>query len=123
MLSLKKFKINNIIFKNRFVVSPMCQYSAINGNPSKWHYFHLLKLALSGAGKLMLESTAVNKAGRISNKDLTLCNNVNEKSFKELLKYIRKFSDIKIGIQLSHSGRKGSSYIPWVKKNYPLKKK
>lgn len=122
MIVFKKLKIKDQILKNRFVVSPMCQYSAINGNPSKWHYYHLLKLALSGASTLMLESTAVSKSGRISNKDLTLYSNKNEKNLKKLLKYLREFSNIKIGIQLSHSGRKGSSFIPWIKKNYPLKK-
>lgn len=122
MIAFKKIKINNLTLSNRFVVSPMCQYSAINGNPSPWHYFHLLKLALSGAGTLMLESTAVSKSGRISNCDLTLCNSENEKNLKKLIIYLRKFSDIKIGIQLSHSGRKGSSYVPWIKKNSPLQK-
>ena len=122
MKAFKKLNINGQILRNRFVVSPMCQYSAINGNPSKWHYYHLLKLALSGASTLMLESTAISKSGRISNKDLTLCSNKNEKYLKKLLIYLKEFSDIKIGIQLSHSGRKGSSFIPWIKKNFPLKK-
>ncbi len=122
MLAFKKLKINNLILKNRFVVSPMCQYSAKNGNPSKWHYFHLLKLALSGASTLMLESTAISNSGRISNKDLTLCNKSNENNFKKLLLFIKRFSDIKVGIQISHSGRKGSSCVPWIKPNFPLKK-
>ena len=122
MIAFKKLKIKDQILRNRFVVSPMCQYSANNGSPSKWHYYHLLKLALSGASMLMLESTAVSKSGRISNKDLTLYSNKNEKNLKKLLIYLREFSNIKIGIQLSHSGRKGSSFIPWIKKNYPLKK-
>lgn len=122
MISLKKLKIKNNLLNNRYVISPMCQYSAKNGNPSDWHYFHLLKLAMSGASILMLESTAVNSEGRISTKDLTLKNKVNEKSLKKLLIFLKKFSDIKIGIQISHSGRKGSSYIPWIKSNTPLKK-
>ena len=109
MLSLKKLKINKIILKNRFVVSPMCQYSANNGNPSKWHYFHLLKLALSGAGMLMFESTSINSVGRISIKDLSIKNKSNEKNLNKLVVFLRKYSDIKIGIQISHSGRKGSS--------------
>ncbi len=122
MPSFKKIKIKKFILKNRFVVSPMCQYSGKNGNPTEWHYFHLLKLALSGAALLMLESTAINNSGRITNKDLSIKNKSNEKSLKKLLLFLKKYSNIKIGIQISHSGRKGSAYIPWLKSNYPLKK-
>ena len=74
MRIFKSFKIKKNKFKNRFSVASMCQYSADNGNPSSWHYSHLGKLAQSGAGLLMLESTAVNSQGRISKKDLTLIN-------------------------------------------------
>lgn len=123
MNSLKEIEINNQTFNNRYVVSPMCQYSAKNGNPSEWHYFHLLKLAFSGAGMLMMESTAVSNEGRITLNDLTIKNNSNERSLKKLLTFLKKFSDIKIGIQISHAGRKGSSYVPWIKQNYPLNNK
>ena len=123
MKILKPFKINKIIFPNRITVASMCQYSAKNGNPSKWHYGHLQQLANSGAGMLMLESTAVNMNGRISLKDLALANKKNENSIKNLVSYIRKVSKIPLGIQISHSGRKGSAEIPWIKSNYPLKKK
>ena len=78
---------------------------------------------MSGASTLMLESTAVSSEGRISTKDLTLKNKVNEKKFKKIINLLKKFSDIKIGIQISHSGRKGSSYAPWIKSNTPLKKR
>jgi 2,4-dienoyl-CoA reductase-like NADH-dependent reductase (Old Yellow Enzyme family) len=122
MISFKKFKIGNHLLKNRYVVSPMCQYSAKNGNPTDWHYSHLSKLAITGASTLMLESTAVNNEGKISKNDLTLKNKINEKNLKRLIIFLRKFSDIKIGIQLSHSGRKGSSYVPWVRSNFPLNK-
>ena len=90
MKILKPFKINKIIFPNRITVASMCQYSAKNGNPSKWHYGHLQQLANSGAGMLMLESTAVNMNGRISLKDLALANKKNENSIKNLVSYIRK---------------------------------
>ena len=61
MKVLKEFKINKIKLDNRICVSPMCQYSAKNGNPSKWHYSHLKKLMQAGAGLMMIESTAVSK--------------------------------------------------------------
>ncbi len=119
---LKRTKINKINLANRFVISPMCQYSANNGNPSEWHYEHLLRLARTGAGMLMIESTSVNKIGRISKKDLTLANNKNEKSISKLVKFLKKKTNIPLGIQISHSGRKGSSEIPWIKSNQSLKK-
>jgi 2,4-dienoyl-CoA reductase-like NADH-dependent reductase (Old Yellow Enzyme family) len=116
-------KISNIKLSNRVVVSPMCQYSAINGCPSNWHYKHLANLIKSGASMLILESTAINKAGRITKKDLCLFNSQHQKSFKKLLLYLKSIKDIPILIQLSHAGRKGSAEVPWVKPNTPLKKK
>jgi 2,4-dienoyl-CoA reductase-like NADH-dependent reductase (Old Yellow Enzyme family) len=119
----KKLRLGKFILKNRIVVSPMCQYSSLNGSPSSWHYQHLGKLALSGAGMLMLESTAINKTGKITHNDLCLFNNTQEKKLKKLFQFIKKISDIAVGIQISHSGRKGSAHIPWNKTNYPLNKR
>ena len=103
---LKKLKINKINLENRICISPMSQYSSDNGNPSAWHYEHLGQLSKSGAGLLMIESTAVSKKGRISLKDLTLFNKKNEKSLKKLVKFLKKKSEIKVGIQLSHAGQR-----------------
>ncbi len=116
----KKLKINKYTLTNRVVVGPMCQYSGLNGNPSNWHYQHLGRLSLSGAGMLILESTAISKEGMITSKDLRLESDNNKKEFKKILKFIRSISNIPIGIQLSHSGRKGSSEVPWIKSNMPL---
>ena len=63
---LNKFKIKNYLLKNRIVVSPMCQYKSNNGSPSLWHYQHLLKLLTSGAGMLVLESTAISNDAKIT---------------------------------------------------------
>ena len=120
---LNKIKINQTTLRNRIVISPMCQYSSQNGNPSQWHYKHLLNLSSSGAGMLILESTAIEKHGKISVADLCLYNNSHQKKLKKLVNFIKGKNDIKLGIQISHSGRKGSAYIPWVKPNYPLPKK
>jgi 2,4-dienoyl-CoA reductase-like NADH-dependent reductase (Old Yellow Enzyme family) len=119
----KSLKINNIILKNRIVVSPMCQYSAKNGSPSKWHYQHLENLSSTGASMVLLESTAVDKSGKISETDMCLYNTTHEKNLKKLIKFLKSKNDIKYGIQISHSGRKGSSYVPWIKHNSPLPKK
>ncbi len=123
MKILKKIRISKVLLDNRICIAPMCQYSANNGNPSEWHYNHLGSLMKAGAGLLLIESTAVSKNGRISKKDLTLCNNSNFKNFKKLINYLKKISNTKIGIQLSHAGRKGSSEIPWIRSNKPILKK
>ncbi len=119
----KELKINKIKLKNRIIVSPMCQYSAVNGSPTNWHYEHLTKLANSGAGMLMIESTAVNNSGKITHSDLCLSNKIQEKNFKKLIKHINKKNKIPLGIQISHAGRKGSAFVPWVKSNTSLNKK
>lgn len=123
MKILKPFFINKIKLSNRITVAPMCQYSAINGDPSDWHYGHLHQLAISGAGMLSLESTAVNLQGRITPRDLMLETNENAVQLKNLFDYIKNINNIPISIQISHSGRKGSSEVPWIKSNSPVIKK
>ena len=118
----KKIKLNsNIHLSNRLVVSPMCQYSAIEGLPTEWHYKHLSNLISSGASMLILESTAVSKIGRITYSDLGLYNDKQLKKFKHLIKFLKKIKDIPICLQISHSGRKGSCNVPWLKSGKPLK--
>ena len=119
----KKLKINKVILRNRIVVSPMCQYSAINGSPSNWHYSHLQNLSSTGASMVVLESTAVSKDGRISENDLCLYNSSHQKNLKKLISFLKSNNNIKYGIQISHSGRKGSSFVPWIKTNCALPKK
>jgi len=118
----KKLKINKTILKNLIVISPMCQYSSINGSPSKWHYDHLQNLSTTGTSMILLESTAIDKIGKISPSDMCLYNDTHEKNLKKIIKSLKSKNKIKYGIQISHSGRKGSSYEPWIKNNYPLPK-
>jgi 2,4-dienoyl-CoA reductase-like NADH-dependent reductase (Old Yellow Enzyme family) len=118
-----KVKVGKFTLKNRVVVSPMCQYSAKEGSPSKWHYSHLLKLLTSGASMLMLESTAVNNTGKITHADLCLNTKKQGKDFKKLVSFLKSYDKkTPISLQISHAGRKGSSHIPWVKSNAALKK-
>jgi 2,4-dienoyl-CoA reductase-like NADH-dependent reductase (Old Yellow Enzyme family) len=120
----KKIKINKINFINRIIVSPMCQYSADNGCPTNWHYKHLSSFSNSGAGGLMIESTAVSKAGKITHKDLAIYNKKQIKELKKLLIFLKKINNkLPIGIQISHSGRKGSAHVPWINNGSCLKNK
>jgi 2,4-dienoyl-CoA reductase-like NADH-dependent reductase (Old Yellow Enzyme family) len=98
---------------NRIVVSPMCMYSAQDGCATDWHHAHLGSLALSGAGLLCLEATAVVPEGRISPDDLGLWNEANEAALVPVLRMVRAISPIKLAVQLAHAGRKASSAVPW----------
>jgi 2,4-dienoyl-CoA reductase-like NADH-dependent reductase (Old Yellow Enzyme family) len=98
---------------NRIVIAPMCQYSADQGQATDWHLMHLGSLALSGAGLMILEATAVTPEGRISYADLGLWNDATESALARVLQAVRRYSDIPIGIQLAHAGRKASTHKPW----------
>ena len=91
----------------------MCQYSAEDGKPNDWHMMHLGTLAVSGAGMLCLEGTAVEPQGRITPGDLGLWDDVTEAAFRPVLDALRRSSPIALSIQLAHAGRKGSSHKPW----------
>ena len=107
------FDLGPLRLKNRIVIAPMCQYSAEHGNATDWHLIHLGHLALSGAGLLILEATAVTPEGRISPTDLGLWNEANEQALGEVLRQVRQHSAMPMAIQLSHAGRKASSRRPW----------
>jgi 2,4-dienoyl-CoA reductase-like NADH-dependent reductase (Old Yellow Enzyme family) len=98
---------------NRIVIPPMCQYSAEEGSATDWHLIHLGQLAISGAGLLIVEATAVSQEGRITSGDLGLYNDANEAALARVVGAARKLSDIPLAIQLAHAGRKASSRRPW----------
>jgi 2,4-dienoyl-CoA reductase-like NADH-dependent reductase (Old Yellow Enzyme family) len=98
---------------NRIIIAPMCQYSAAEGSASDWHLMHLGSLAMSGAGLLTIEATAVSPEGRISYKDLGLYSDANEHALARVLGAVRAISPIAIAVQLAHAGRKASTRVPW----------
>ena len=106
-------QLRGVTLPNRIVVSPMCQYSAHKGSANDWHLMHLGNFSLSGAGLLINEATAVEPEGRISPGCLGLYSDENEAALLRVLKFCREISDIPIGIQLAHAGRKGSAERPW----------
>ena len=107
------WSLDGLRLPNRIVIAPMCQYSAEEGSATDWHMIHLGHLALSGAGLLILEATAVSARGRISAQDLGLYCDENEAALARVLNAVRAHSPIALAIQLAHAGRKGSSRRPW----------
>ena len=102
-----------VALHNRIAVAPMCQYSAEDGKATDWHLLHLGHLALSGAGILFTEATAVLPEGRISPADLGLWSDDTEAALLPVVRAIRKHSPIRLAMQLAHAGRKASSQAPW----------
>jgi NADPH2 dehydrogenase len=107
------FTLRDLTLPNRIIVSPMCQYSAVDGCATEWHMIHLGNMALSGASMLCLEATAVEAIGRITPGDLGLYDDATEAALKPVIAAIRKHSKIAIAMQVAHAGRKSSSHAPW----------
>ncbi|AWG23562.1 oxidoreductase [Flavobacterium faecale] len=106
-------EIKKVTLKNRIVISPMCQYSAIDGFANNWHLVHLGSRASGGAGLIIQEATSVLPEGRISPEDLGLWNDAQIEKLKEITDFIRS-QDCVPGIQLAHAGRKASHAAPWL---------
>ncbi|MEA1083925.1 NADH:flavin oxidoreductase/NADH oxidase [Sphingomonas sp. CD22] len=105
--------IGSTTLSNRIVIAPMCQYSAEHGRMTDWHLIHLGHLALSGAGLLTIEATAVVPEGRITYGDVGLWDDATEAAMARVLESVRRHSDMPIAIQLAHAGRKASTDLPW----------
>ncbi|HTJ12020.1 MAG TPA: NADH:flavin oxidoreductase/NADH oxidase [Dinghuibacter sp.] len=108
------FTLRSLTLKNRIVVSPMCQYSAVDGYPNDWHLVHLGSRAAGGPGLLFVEATAVSPEGRITPDDLGLYDRMHIPHFKRITRFITNEHCIP-GIQLAHAGRKASRTSPWNK--------
>ena len=113
-LLFQPIRVAGLDLPNRIVIAPMCQYSAVDGCMTDWHLVHLGGLALSGAALLTIEATAVLPEGRISYADVGLYSDEAESAMRRVLESVRHVSDIPIGIQLSHAGRKASQEKPWL---------
>jgi 2,4-dienoyl-CoA reductase-like NADH-dependent reductase (Old Yellow Enzyme family) len=99
-------------FRNRAWVSPMCQYSSVDGHPTDWHLVHLGSFARGGAGLVMQEATAVTSVGRISPWDAGIWTDAQAAAYRRIADFIRGQGAVP-GIQLAHAGRKASSRRPW----------
>jgi 2,4-dienoyl-CoA reductase-like NADH-dependent reductase (Old Yellow Enzyme family) len=107
-------ELGGVTLPNRIVVSPMCQYSAVDGSAQPWHQVHYGMLAMSGAGLLCLEATHVEREGRITQGCLGIYSDENEAALKPVVEWVRGWMPhVKLGIQLAHAGRKASAQRPW----------
>ena len=107
------FDLGPLTLRNRIVIAPMCQYSSQDGEASDWHLMHLGQLAMSGAGLLTIEATAVEPDGRITPGDLGLYSDATEQALGRVLAAVRHHAPMPFCIQLAHAGRKASSHVPW----------
>jgi len=106
------YKIKSIELRNRIVVSPMCEYSSIDGFADNWHLVHLGSRAVGGAGLIITEANAVSPEGRISYADLGIYKDEHIEKLKEITDFIHAHGAI-AGTQLAHAGRKASHQRPW----------
>lgn len=106
---------------NRVVVSPMAQYSAVDGVPNDWHFVHYSSRAIGGAGLLFVEMTCTSPDARITPGCTGLWNESQMLAFKRIVDFVHANSRAKICMQLGHAGRKGSTQLGWEESDYPLK--
>jgi len=104
--------IRGVTLRNRIGVSPMCQYSSVDGYANHWHLVHLGSRAVGGAGLVFTEATAVEARGRISPGDLGIYSDAHCEMLKQITTFVRAHGAMP-GIQLAHAGRKASTTRPW----------
>lgn len=104
--------IKDITLRNRIMISPMCEYSSVDGFANDWHLVHLGSRAVGGAALIMQEATAVSPEGRISPDDMGIWKDEHIEKLKQIVNFIHEHGAI-AGIQLAHAGRKASVNSPW----------
>lgn len=103
-------KFRNVELKNRWVMSPMCMYSCENGLPDDFHFVHYGSRSQGGTGLLIVEASGVEPRGRITNHCMGIWNDEQAQQLQRIVQFVHQNSESKIGIQLSHAGRKGSTW-------------
>jgi len=109
---LSPLTIRGVTFRNRIVMSPMCQYSATDGLADDWHLVHLGSRAVGGVGLVVVEATAVTPEGRITPGDLGIWGEQHVEPLARIARFVRRQGAV-VGIQLAHAGRKASCDLPW----------
>ena len=113
-------RLRGMTLENRVVVSPMDQYSAVDGVPTDWHFVHYGSRAIGGAGLVYVEMTCTSPEGRISPGCTGLWNEQQRDAFKRIVDFCHANSQAKLCMQIGHSGRKGSTQLGWERMDYPL---
>lgn len=116
------FRLRELVLSNRVGVSAMCQYSADDGTVDDWHLVNLGSRAIGGAGLVMAEMTAVGRDGRISPGCAGIYEEGHVAAWRRLVEFVKRFTSARVGIQLGHAGRKGSTRLDWEGPNEPLAK-
>jgi 2,4-dienoyl-CoA reductase-like NADH-dependent reductase (Old Yellow Enzyme family) len=106
------FTLRSVTLRNRIGVSPMCQYSAVDGIANEWHFVHLGSRAVGGAGIVIVEATGVAPEGRITPGCMGIWSDRHAEALAPIAKFIRQHGAV-AGIQIAHAGRKGSADLPW----------
>jgi anthraniloyl-CoA monooxygenase len=117
---LTPLKARDVQLKNRIVVSPMATYSAVDGVPQDFHLVHLGARALGGAALVFVEMTSPTPEGRITPGCPGLWNDAQQAAFRRITDFVHGQSSAKIGLQLGHSGPKGSTQLGWEQMDEPL---
>jgi anthraniloyl-CoA monooxygenase len=113
-------RLRGMTLRNRVVVSPMCQYQAEDGTPGEWHLVHLGSRAVGGAGLVFTEMTDVSREGRISPGCAGMYKPEHVEAWRRVVEFVHRHSAAKIGMQLGHAGRKGSTRLAWEGMDEPL---
>jgi 2,4-dienoyl-CoA reductase-like NADH-dependent reductase (Old Yellow Enzyme family) len=108
-----EFRLKDVTLRNRIGVSPMCQYSALEGLPTDWHFVHLGARAVGGAALVIAEATAVSPEGRISPGCTGIWSDAHAERFAPIARFIKSQGAV-AGIQIAHAGRKASAEVPWL---------
>ena len=116
------FALRGMTVMNRVVVSPMCQYCAEDGTPTDWHFVHYGSRAVGGAGLLVTEMTCVARDARISPGCTGMYKPENVAAWRRIVQFVHTHTDCRIGLQLGHAGRKGSTQLGWEEMDRPLAK-
>ncbi|MGA7280476.1 MAG: bifunctional salicylyl-CoA 5-hydroxylase/oxidoreductase [Acidimicrobiia bacterium] len=114
------FKIRDLLLENRIVVSPMDQYSAVDGMPNEWHLVHLGSRAVGGAGLVMTEMTCISPQGRISPGCTGIWDEEQAVTWARIVEFAHAQTRAKMGLQIGHSGPKGSTKLMWEDDTAPL---
>lgn len=114
------FTLRGVTLKNRIVVSPMAQYSCVDGQPADYHLVHLGARAMGGAGMVVAEMTCTSADARITPGCPGLWNEQQREGWRRIVDFVHANTDAKIAMQLGHAGPKGSTRVPWEGEDLPL---